>query len=809
MIWQDFKYALRLLSKKPGFTALTTLVMAAGIGLSVYMFSFFNTILYKDLPFEDGASLMVVSGSYQGKRDRTKVSLHDYLEIRENVQGLSEFGAYRFQNIIISGRDGARRFSAVFAEANIFQLTRTDAILGRTYTAAEDSVGAEAVVVIGFDLWQSQFAGDESVLKKTLRINGNSHRIIGVMPQGYLFPHSAQIWLPLAADATKLSRSDTIYIRGLAHLNEGVSKDNINSQIAVIMSRIEQQYPEKNSGIGAYIATIPGSGGSGGEPVIYTMHIVAVLILILASINVGNLLLSRALERGKETAIRVALGAPRSRLISQMLWESIIICTLGGLIGFLVMAWGLEVTNPIVETFYADPLAFWWTFGIDGYTIKLFVTIVLVTIILTGFIPAWRNSGGDFNAVLRDGTRGALGKKAGRLNKILVTSEIFISMTVLIASAVMVLSAYEQTHKDMGAETDRTLVANVLLTEKDYGSPKNKVQFAKALQTSLENSVGIDKAMIASALPGHYSGTPNIAIQGREYGKNGNASYPRANYISIMPDSLAKLGVELYQGRYFNNGDDGLDKGTVLVTDSFSKLHFPEQSALGKQIRIVDSNSKQHQWLTIVGVVEHTIQGSREGEPASVPSIFRPFTQLPTAQLTIAMVYTSNANLAAKSLRKALQGIDSELASYRIESYLASNVRITAPIIFISNLTALFALAAVVLAGSGIYGVMSNTINQRIQEIGVKRALGATEQRITFEFLWSGFKLLLWGGVPGIVVGGFMGFAMNQMFGTESSALILIFVTMVVIVASAVMVATFLPTRRTLQLEPSQALHYE
>jgi len=644
---------------------------------------------------------------------------------------------------------------------------------------------------------------------QTLRINGDSHRIIGVMPQGYLFPHSAQIWLPLAADATKLSRSDTVYIRGLAHLNTGVSEDNVNGQIAVIMSRIEQQYPEKNSGKGAYITTIPASGGSGGEPVIYTMHLVAVLILILASINVGNLLLSRALERGKETAIRVALGAPRSRLISQMLWESIIICTLGGFIGFLVMAWGLEITNPIVETFYADPLAFWWTFGIDGYTIKLFVMIVLVTIILTGFVPAWRNSGGDFNAVLRDGTRGALGKKAGRLNKILVTSEIFISMTVLIASAVMVLSAYEQTHKEMGAETDSTLVANVFLTEKDYGSQEDKVQFAKALQTSLENSVGIDKVMIASALPGHFSGTPNIAIQGREYGKNGNASYPRANYISIMPDSLAKLGVELYQGRYFNNGDDGLDKGSVLVTDSFAELHFPRQSALGKQIRIVDSNSKQRQWLTIIGVVEHTIQGSREGEAASVPSIFRPFTQLPTQQLTIAVVYTSNANLAVKSLRKALQGIDSELASYRIESYLASNERITAPIIFISNLMALFALAAVVLAGSGIYGVMSNTINQRIQEIGVKRALGATEQRITLEFLWSGFKLLLWGGVPGGLAGGFMGFAMNQMFGTDSSALILIFITMVVIVASTVMVATFLPTKRTLQLEPSQALHYE
>jgi len=783
--------------------------MATGIGLSVYMFSFFNTILYKDLPFKDGASLMVVNASYQGQKGERKINLHDYLEIRENVQGLSEFGAYETRNIIVSSRDGARRYTAVFAEANIFQLTRTEAVLGRTYTAAEDSVGAEPVVVIGFDLWQSQFAGDENVLKQTLRINGDSHRIIGVMPQGYLFPHSAQIWLPLAVDATKLPRSNSVDIRGLAHLNEGFSEDDVNAELSVIMSRLAQRYPETNSDIGAYITTIPGAGAGDGQPVIYTMHIVAVLILILASINVGNLLLSRALERGKETAIRVALGAPRSRLISQMLWESIIICTLGGLIGFLVMAWGLEITQPIVATFFADPLAFWWDFGIDAYTIKLFIAMVLVTILVTGFVPAWRNSGGDFNAVLRDGTRGALGKKAGRLNKILVVSEIFISMTVLIASAVMVLSAYEQSHKDMGAETDNTLLANVLLTEKDYSSHKDMVQFAKTLQASLENSVGIDKVMIASALPGHYSVKPNIAIQGREYGKSNNASYPRANYISIMPAALADLGVELRQGRYFNNGDDGLNKNTVLVTESFAEQHFPEESALGKQIRVVDSKSTRLQWLTIVGVVEHTIQGNRDGDAASIPSIFRPFTQLPTQQLTIAMAYTSNANLAAKSLRKALQGIDSELASYRIESYQASNERITAPVTFISNLTALFALAAVVLAASGIYGVMSNTINQRIQEIGIKRALGATERRITLEFLWAGVKLLLWGGLPGVLAGGFMGFAMAQMFGTDNSALILIFISMVVIVASTVMFATFLPTRRTLQLEPSQALHYE
>ena len=300
------------------------------------------------------------------------------------------------------------------------------------------------------------------------------------MPQGYLFPRNAQLWMPLRIDRSQMVRENSSSLLMLAHLREGVSLSDVNRQLTVLMDGIAKQHPQTNQGVGAHVSSIPGQGGTGGGPVIYTMHIVAVLILLLASINVGNLLLSRALERSKETAIRVALGAPRSRLVVQMLWESTIICCVGGAIGFLLMAWGLEITQPIVSTFYADPVAFWWDFGIDAYTLKLFFGIVIGTIFITGFLPALRSTGGDFNAVLRDGTRGALAK-AGRLNRLLVISEIFISMTVLIASAVMVKSAYDQTQKDMGAETNNTLVAKVLLPEK-YASDAQKIQFAKTFK---------------------------------------------------------------------------------------------------------------------------------------------------------------------------------------------------------------------------------------------------------------------------------------------------------------------------------------
>jgi len=809
MIIEDFEYAIRLLAKKPGFTLLTTLVMATGIGLSVYMFSFFNTIIFKDLPFKDSDSLILMSSSLNGQQDIQGLNLHDYFEIRNSIKGLSEFGGYRNKNVIVSGKDGTRRFSAIFAEANIFHLTRTTPLLGRTFTQAEDKVGAENVMVIGFDLWQSQFGGDKKVLEQSMQINGTKHRVIGVMPQGYLFPRNAQIWLPLQENASQIARGNSGAIHGLAHLEEGISKGDINKQLAVIMQRIKEKYPETNQGVSAYVTSIPGAGGRDGQPVIYTMHIVAVLILILASLNVGNLLLSRAIERSKETAIRMALGAPRARLISQMLWESIIICTLGGIIGLLVLAWGLEITESIVATFFADPLAFWWKFGLDSYTIKLFLLILAGTILVTGFIPAWKNSDGDFNAVLRDGTRGAQGKKSGRLSRILVVSEIFISMTVLIAATVMVVAAYEQSHQDIGADTDNTLVGKILLSDENYDSAEKKVQFVKTLISRLENSQGIESVVISTALPGHFSFEPAIVIEGHEYVKGSNMTYPTANYISIMPGSLDKLGVELQEGRYFNTGDNGLNKNTALVSERFVENHFLGQSALGKRFRVVDDKNKAVQWITIVGVVESTIQGNRDKKGMNTPAIYRPYTQTPRNQLSIAMTMTSGLTIASRTLRRTLKSIDADLPSYGVESYEASNVRITAPVVFISNLTALFGLAAIILAASGIYGVMSNTINQKTQEIGIKRAVGADEKEITNEFLLTGFKLLLWGGVPGILAGGTMGVAMAQMFGTGNGALSFIIFSIMTIIGGTVMFATYFPTQRALKMEPSAALHYQ
>lgn len=818
MIISDLKYAFRLLSKKASFTALTTIVMVMGIGLSIYLFSFFNTMVFKDLPFKDSHSLMQLSASPDGVQEGASLYYADYHEIKTTLQGLSEYSAYRIVSLNVSVREGARRYIGTAVEPNIFQLTRVTPVLGRSFTAEENLQGAARVVMISFNVWQNEFSGSQDVINQVVRINGESHQIIGVMPEGYFFPANAELWLPLRENPTLQTRTEERQVVALAHLNRDATTDSVNNELSLIMKRIAERYPETNNNLGAYVAPIPLARQGNGIAIIYSAHIVAVLVLILAAVNVGNLFLSRAIERGKETAIRVALGAPRLRLITQMLWESIIICCLGGLISLVVLSWGLSVTSNIISVLFGGKPPFWWSFGIDLYTIKLFFAFIVFTVIVTGLLPAWKNTGEDFNQILRDGTRGAMGRKAGRFNRILIISEIFVSLTVLIASSVMLVGMYKATQADYGANVDKFLIAKIMMNDSQYVDEASQLAFTDSLEAGLKANIRMGDVVLASALPGQYAQEISVALDGKEYQNNVKDNYPIANYAQVSLDALEQLDVRLIEGRYFNSSDKGLDKSTVIVTDSFVKRYFDGQSPLGERIRIVNEdhnsestapNSEAIEWLTIVGVVEHTIHGPSFEEAGQRPTVFRPLSQAPVMQLTIAVEMKAEREEVVKALRQTAQSLNPDVPVFQVESYEETIARHSSGMMFIASVFGLFGIAAVFLATSGIYGVVANTIQQKTQEIGIKRALGASEKNITKEFLMTGVKQLLWGGLPGVIAGTMMAFAMSSMLGVSAVELVIVAFTILAIISAAVLYATYAPTKRVVDMEPGAALRYE
>ncbi|BBN83878.1 hypothetical protein PA25_38630 [Pseudoalteromonas sp. A25] len=807
-IHNDIKYAMRLLAKKPSFSALTVFVMATGIGLSVYLFSFMNTMLFKPLPFADGEHIIEFTTSLNGKRNFGDFNLHDFAQIQADLTSASEFSVFRNTVVSVSGRDGARRYNATDARANIFSLTRTTPLLGRTFSSDEDKVGGENVTVIGYDLWQNHFGGQEDVLSKSVKINGQNHRVIGVMPEGYYFPRRAQLWRPLKDNIQQVTREQNSQVTGLAHRKPGVSLEQIDQELNLIMQRLAERYPKTNAGIGAYALTMHMSTADGGMPVVYIMHLAAVLILILASVNVGNLLLSRAVERSQETAIRVALGAPTGRLLSQLLWESIFICGLGGLIGLLVLGWGLELTQTITNQFFTDRPPFWWDFGIDAYTLKIFFAFLLGTIFVTGFLPAWRNINGDFNAVLRDGTRGALGKNAGKLNKALVVGEVFLSITILIVAAVMITASFKATYADYGVNTTNKIVGQVTLPSEQFKTDEQKAQFVHALNAQLVSQNVLQNSVIMSRLPGFSDTQKAIAVAGQEYAKQNLASYPRANQIATFPGALSKLEAQLIDGRFFNDADNKANIHNVIVTDSFVEQHMNGGSAVGQRIQFINEDSTKGPWYTIIGVTKHVIQNTpNRDKQVKLPSVYVPFAQTPRSSIFIAADINSELATAKTALTNTIKEVAPDLPIYNIDLYDARLTQRVAPLTFVGGVLMLFGLASFLLAASGIYGVMANTISQRTQEIGVKRALGASEQKITTEFLISGTKQLLLGAVPGLGIGLALGYAMSVPIGVEFTDVAVAAVVLTVLLSAVVLLATYLPTKRAVEHEPAYALH--
>jgi len=807
IILNDFKYALRLLAKSPGFTLLTTLVMAAGIGLSVYLFSFINSMIFKDLPFETGNRLIQVSLQTNGVTEGKELNFQDLLEIKQQVKGLEGLAAYQSRSANITSELGSQRFSAIFAEPGFIESTLVAPIAGRLFTQNENVTGAEPVVIIGYHVWQNVFSG-QSALNQTLKINGVNHRVIGVMPDDFYFPHVAELWLPLKPKLN-VPHHQAINVNGVALVKNGHDLDEVNTQISTIMQRQALTFPETNKGHSAIAQPIPKRIVEDGMNVVYAMKIAAVLILVLAAINVGNLLLSRALERSKETAIRMALGAPRGRLISQMLWESIIICTLGGLIGLLILAWGLEVTEKVTHAFSLGRQIFWFKFGLDSYTLSLFFSFLLLTIFITGFLPAWRNSAADFNAVLRDGTRGAVGRKSGRLNKALVISEIFLSMTILTVTGVILVSNYLEQQAKNAVDNSQLLTARLQMSAEHYDTPQQKIEFMTKLNNALVDNKSIQHISFSSEMPGFETTTPTIAIEGRNYASQGEHNFPRANHVTMSIGALKNLEARLIQGRFFNISDNGLDKKTVIISDSFAQLHFANESPLGKRLRIAEFDGDSPEWLTVVGVVQHISYGQPTSAKGKVATVFRPYEQRPIPLVIVALKMLDSKEVVTQALRQSLLFIDPELPAFYIETQEARLYRFRGPTRFITNVFTLFGLAAVILAASGIYGVMSNTVRQQTQEIGIKRALGADEERIIKEFLMSGWRQLLAGAVPGAFAGGALGLLMSNVMGATESMVIGITITLFVIVSIVVTFATWLPTRQALAMEPTESLRYQ
>ena len=797
----DIRYALRLLAKTPVFTVLTLIVLTGGLALSIYTYSFLHSLIFRELPLAGGERMVKVYAEYEGRRNL--LDAYELAQIRREVKSLTDVAAYIDRDVLVTGRDSTRSLLGTQSAWNIFGFAGVKPQLGRAFVPEDNADGAEPVAVISHKVWESMFASDPAVVGSLVTINAVSTRIVGVMPDGFAFPVASDLWIPMAQRVIDPAARGVERVSAYARIADGATVERASTEIRTVLQgqRERAQVDPKTLPDNGFATSFQSAQMGDSLPLFAALYLVAAFIFILVCTNVGNLLLSRANERARETSIRIALGAPRRRLVLQMMWESIVICVVGGVLAILVAGWALDVTNLWARTNFAEGLTFWWKWGMDSHTLVASLGFIALTILLVGALPAWRVTGGDFNAVLRDGSRGGQGRKAGRTTRWLIVVEVLLISVVLFIGSVLAVAAYRATHIDRGIDMTNLMIASVTLPKDRYTTPAARVAMFGEVQSKLAQTPGIAGAVLKSDV-----GQIPFAVEGAEYQLD--TDYPKV-YANAVGGSLEPIGMRLVQGRWFDSRDTATGMAAAIVSRSVAQRYLGgDDAALGKRVRYVNVKGEE-QWRTVVGVVTDVLDGEPMARTSSTLGSYVPLSQSPADGVQVVFRHDGNADAARRAVHRAFQDVDSTVVASEILAYEEVFKKLALLAIVVTDLFVKCGLFALLLAVTGVYCLIANSVTQRMQEIGVWRALGATDGRVVRTFMWQGFRLLLVGLVLGFVVAAIASVFFSQVLAVEPVVYVLLALAVPTIITVIVLAAVYVPIRRSVQFEPIVALRYE
>ena len=816
----DIRYTFRLLAKNPGSTILSIFVLAGALGVGILAFTFSYTMFYKPIPVPNGDRIYHLCAGPESRGCRP-MKAFEFAELREDVTTLENVGVYAQRRTPAEANDISMTTSAVYTEWNMFQLTQTEALVGRTLQEYDQTAGAEAVVVLGYNFWQQHFNGERSAVGSTLLVGGQSRRIVGVMPENYLFPWSAELWLPATAELLSPVLNEPVPVSTFGLLRENVSQDSASAEIANLMQSIRDRYPpqvddsEQLCVAGrqldcdtGHIATFPLGefGGPGAAVIILLVGILTGFIFVLGVINVGTLLLARTNERIRDTSIRVALGAPRRRLLLQMVGESLVIAGAGALIGILIAGMVMELLNILFNSIEDNLMAFWQKFSLDRSTALGALILVLITVLLTSVYPSWRIINGDFNAVMRDGTRGALGLRPGRFSRALVVTSVFMITLLVVMAAVMSTYALNAKNVMQQLESDGLMVAQPRLDPEKYGQIE-RVQIFQRIYERLRQDPGIVSATIRNSW-----GLQPVEFDSARL--TANALQTVQAVIQIQAGDMEYSGGSILAGRPLQAFEPINSAQVALVSEALAQQLWPDENAVGQRIRVFNPWQNEYgPWRQIVGVVSNSITTSQLVS-SNQNMVYVPLAQSPQESLNVRArgrdASTATRRRVAASLSQTILAVVPELEAVEVFDAGAQIVGLNRAVSIGINLAAGIALFAFGVAIVGIFGLTQNSIQAATQEIGTRRALGASDNQVRWTYLWRGGRQAL----TGLVLAMFIILPIVFVFYSALGAEILVTVTPPMLTAllvlyGAVIGAIYYPVRRILQLEPSEALRYE
>ena len=804
-LWQDIRFALRMLLKNWSVSAIIVVVLALGIGANTGIFSVVNAALLRPLPYADPDKLVRLSED-SPQVPQMSISYPNFLDWREQNQVFSGIAAMQFRSLNLTGKDEPERLAGRAVSAEFFDVLGVKPALGRSFGREEDRPGANPVCIISQPLWQRRFGSDPLLVGKQINLSGASYTVIGVLPASYAYGTPTDVFVPIGLRADEMKeRGSHPGIYAVARLNPGVTVETARAELIAMARRIGEQYGMKGNS-----ATLTPLNevfiGDIRTTLLILLGAVG-FVLAIACANVANLLLARAVTRQKEMAIRTALGARRMRIVRQLLTESLLLAILGGIIGVLVALWGID----LLRSASAESLPSTAIIKLDGSVLLFTLLVSLLTGIVFGLAPALAAAKTDLHDTLKEGGRSATaGGRRSWLRSTLVVTEVALSLVLLIGAGLLIKSFVRILDTEPGFKPQNLLTMQLALNaKKDEGG--KVLNFFNDLKGRIAALPGVESAAFSNGIPLGQTTDTSFAIVGRPKPEAGKQ--PQTMLYITSPDYLQAMGIRLVKGRFFTAQDTQRSPRVAVIDEAFVRQQFPDQEALGQSIA---GDGKDNPDAEIVGIVAHVKHFGLDAVERIQPQLYLPFNQAPddmlpflAPRMNLAIRTTADPLSLTAAVRREVQALDPNQPVYNVstmervldQSLVTQRLSMT--------LLAFLASLALILAAVGIYGVMSYTVTQRSHEIGIRMAIGAQPRDVFKMVIGRGMLLALLGVGFGLVGAFALTRLMTTMLYGVAPTDPATFVSIGILLTGVALVACYVPGRRATKVDPLVALRYE
>jgi putative ABC transport system permease protein len=804
-----------MLVKKPSFTAIAVLTLALGVGANTALFSVINAVLLSPLPFYEAARLVAIGQNSPRNRTGLSTTSHrNFSDWQAQNQTFTGMAAYRAASFTLTGQGDAVQLRGSTVTHNLFDVLQAAPMLGRTFLPEDDRAGGGSAgrpAILSAECWQQYFGGDQQIVGRSIKLDGEGYVVVGVMPAGFTFPIDAQteVWTSTARDAQGTNEGSILVSRGfrawrvVGRLKDDVSLAQAQADMNVIAANLESQYPDSNRDVGITLTPLLDSLVSNIRLTLLLILGAVGCVLLIACVNVANLLLERAIARQREVSIRLALGASRWRIARQMITESVVLALLGGAVGLLFAWWGKD----LLVALSPEGIARISEARLDARVLVFTGFVALGTGVLFGLAPALASSSINLSSALKEGERGATdGKTLSIARRVLVIFEIAVTLVLLVGGGLLIQSLVRLQNTGLGFDTENVLTFGIAVSDEALGgsNPQRLVDFYRQVEDRLKALPGVTDASVTSALPLSGASSTGLSIEGRP-SEPGKAPMGLVNSVGL--DYFSTLRIPLVRGRLFSESDQLTSPPVLLVNETLARRLFPNEDAIGKRIEPSFSAVGPTRMREIVGIVGDSRHTGPRDEP--VPEIYFAATQMPLDAVTVVVRTAADPRALITAAGDAVHALKSEVPVYRFRTLDEYFRRTLAPARFNTMLIALFAGVALVTTLVGLYGVISCAVSQSTHEYGVRMALGAQGGDILRLVFGQGVRMVL----PGVALGVAGAFALTRLLAdllyNVSPTDPVSFTLVAFVLAAVAMVACYVPARRATKVDPMIALRCE